>query len=54
MEDHPEDAEIIRRLRVLAKERSRVGQNFTRVAEASGRLCDIMQASNLYRASPLN
>jgi hypothetical protein len=53
-EEHPEDAEIIRRLQVLAEERSYedvmlysgmqltsirgVGQKFTRVAEASGRL----------------
>ncbi|KAF1352921.1 hypothetical protein EJ07DRAFT_183099 [Lizonia empirigonia] len=37
-EDHPEDAEVVRRLQVLAGKRSGVGQNFTRVAEASGRL----------------
>ncbi|RII04481.1 hypothetical protein CUC08_Gglean011916 [Alternaria sp. MG1] len=51
MEEHPEDAEIIRRLQVLAKERSGVGQHFTRVAEASGRLCGIMRDSNLGRTS---
>jgi hypothetical protein len=28
-----------------------VGQHFTRVAEASGRLCDIMRDSNLCRTS---
>ncbi|KAF2843953.1 hypothetical protein T440DRAFT_559854 [Plenodomus tracheiphilus IPT5] len=45
-EEHPEDAEIIRRLQVLSEERSSVGQNFSRVAEASGRLCGIMRDSN--------
>ncbi|KAI1663555.1 Quinate permease [Pyrenophora tritici-repentis] len=54
MEEHPEDAEIIRRLQVLAEEKSGVGQNFTRVAEASGRLYGIMRDSKLCRASPLN
>ncbi|XP_014550022.1 hypothetical protein COCVIDRAFT_32141 [Bipolaris victoriae FI3] len=51
MEEHPEEAEIIRRLQVLAEERSGVGQHFTRVAGASGRLCDIMRDSNLCRTS---
>ncbi|KAI1686833.1 hypothetical protein KJE20_00010 [Pyrenophora tritici-repentis] len=54
MEEHPEDAEIIRRFQVLAEEKSGVGQNFTRVAEASGRLYGIMRDSKLCRASPLN
>ncbi|KAI1666459.1 hypothetical protein Ptr902_10497 [Pyrenophora tritici-repentis] len=54
MEEHPEDAEIIRRLQVLAEERSGVGRNFTRVAEASGRLYGIMRDSKLCRASPPN
>jgi hypothetical protein len=68
MEDHPEDAEIRLRLRVLAGERSwgdstfhikmhltsgrGVGQSFSRVAEASGRLCGIMRHSNLCQITP--